>query len=366
MASSSTRFEQFLSYCNLCLLMKGVNLKTTSSHFVRASLLFLQLSCLFSVVFFSIYAVYIWILKIHIHHLSPKVILQFISAFVGSVGATSTSFWYICYKSQIVVYTKQLFKQLPVCDQTRVIKTSLIMASADFLCFYIYAVVKVVSHCFGIKEPTFKDITLKLLDNMSSTYIVTGCCVYTTFLSVLHCYTCHQLTLVNNYLKQQDQRDDQELKVVNKVLCNLLQSLSQFDSLFSFHPLNWFANALLFASFNVLLVLSSNQLTRVVNIMMFVIENTASVFVVVMLSCCRNKWKRHCHFILQHLVDSENGSPNVGPFVSRSVIQLLESIGSFRMTAFSLFPLDTSIILPFVGTVITFTVLFVQLTSEEH
>ena len=363
MATSSTRFDQFLNYCNFCLLMKGMILKTSSSHFFHASQLFLQLLCLFSILFFSGLTVYHWIQKMDIDHFSPKAVLEFISGLGGSVGAISTSLWFICHKGQMLIYTKQLFAELPECDQTRVVKTSLIMTSVDFIFFCIYTLVKVVIYYIDNKRVTLKEVILIPLDNMSSTYIVTGCCVYTVFLLVVHCYTSHQLILVHEYLQQQVQLDQQKLKVVNKALCHVLQSLSQFDSLFSLHPLNWFGNALMFASFNVLLFFSTNQLTRVMNIMMFVIENTASVFVVVMLSCCRNKWKRHCHFILQHLVDSENGSPNVGPFVSRSVIQLLESIGSFRMTAFSLFPLDTSIILPFVGTVITFTVLFVQLTT---
>ena len=362
MATSSNRFDQFLNYCNLCLLMKGVNLKTTSSHFLHASQLFLQLSCLFSVVFFSVYTVYYWILKIDIDRLNPKVVLQLISEFVGSVGAISTSLCFIYYKSQIVVYTKQLFAQLPECDQTRVVKASLILASVDLISYYIYTLVKVISHCIDNKGVTFKEVIFILLDNMSSTYIVTGCCVYTAFLSVLHCYTCHQLTLVNNYLKRQDQH---KIKVVNKVLSRVLQSLSEFDNLFSLHPLNWFSNALMFASFNVLILSSTSQVYRIVYLIMFVIENTAAVFVVVMLSNCRSKWKRQCHFILQHLVDKDNGSHNIGPFVSRSIIQLLNSIGSFKMTAFSLFTLDTSIILPFIGTVITFTVLFLELTSEE-
>ena len=198
-------------------------MQTTSSRFVHASQLLLQLSCLFSVLYFSVYSVYIWILKIDIDHLSPKVILQLTSEFVGSVGAISTSLCFIWHKSQIVVYSKQLFEQLPECDESRVVKTSLIIASVDLICYYTYTLVKVISHCIDNKEATFKQVIIILLENMSSTYIVTGCCVDISFLLVLHCYTTHQLTLINNYLKRQDQHN---IEVVNRVLCRLLQYFS--------------------------------------------------------------------------------------------------------------------------------------------
>ena len=345
----------FLSYITFSVLLKGARLKN-GSRVLRLLHIILLLCCVGSNLYVSLH----WFENQKLEDLSNHRIFRSIADFTSTIFGILFPLWFIYKKKSIVDFTRRLFRLLPKQFQSRVTKISLVMFILDIAFFLLSALLKVWKDYMEKKQFFSFSSMFEVIQEFSTTFIVTGCCIYISFLYLLHAVIGHQFELINLYLKKVDEPD---LLLINNVLHVVLKSLKDFESNFSFLPLSWFSNTFLFTSVNILVMSAKYEVTsRIVFTIIFVLENVATFAVIILLSRLKKDWQKHCDMLYHNLAAADHSSVSHGSFVRLSIATNLDSISSFRMTAMSFFYLDLPVILSLAGTVLTYTVLFIQLT----
>ena len=345
--------DKFLTYCTVSLVLKGTKLITGNPM-----LTFLQVFLLFSCISCYIYSGICKFINKNIQDLKGEEIMRIIANVNLSLFGIFLVLWFFWKEKMIVNFTRRTFTLLPKDSQTSIAKTSLVMMVLDVgYMLFTLALIQWDTDLVRISF-SFTGYTLRIITGISLTYIVSSCCIYTSFLYMVHTFVCYRCKLIKKYLKKGKKPD---LILINNSLHLILESLKEFESNFSFLPVSWFSNTFFFTSVNILVISASDTLaSKTVFTIFFAIENFATFAVVILLFRLRKKWEKQCDMLCQNLVTEDQ--PSHESFVRLSIIKILDSIGSFRMTAMSIFYLDLPVILSLVGTVLTFTVLFIQLT----
>ena len=345
----------FLNYITFSVLLKGARLKN-ESRVLRLLHIILLFSCFGS----HLYLVFRWFENQKLEDLSNDRIFRSIADASGTLFGILFPLWFIYKKKSIVDFTRRLFRLLPNQSQSKVIKVSLVMFILDIAIILLHASLKVWNDYMERKQFLLCSSMFEVIQEFSTTFIVTGCCIYTSFLYLLHTMIGYQFELIKLYLKKVEEPD---LLLINNVLHVVLKSLKNFESNFSFLPLSWFSNTFFFTSVNILVMSTQVEVTsKIVFTTIFVLENVATFTVIILLSRLKKDWQKHCDMLYYNLAAVDHSSVSHGSFVRLSIARNLDSISSFRMTAMSLFSLDLSVILSLAGTVLTCTVLFIQLT----
>jgi hypothetical protein len=156
-----------------------------------------------------------------------------------------------------------------------------------------------------------------------------------------------------------------DLQMINRLLQVALSNLETFDEMFNIIPFIWLTLNFAFASVNATaLAMTSKYADKYTAVLLT--ENMA-VGVVIVFLCSKTKAiKKEIGFLRQKVSSSLFVNPsNTSIFAMNSIDRSLDSISSFKMTALSLFLLDGSLIFSYLGSLLTFTVLFVQFTQED-
>ena len=350
--------DKFLNYCTASLVPRGAILKN-GSHLLRV----FQMVLLGNSFFVSWLSIQSWFKKSRIQDFKGHEILEFTTEIIASVFQVLFPLWFIWKKKCIVKLTQEIYKVLPVDSQSKVTRIALVMMMID-VGYLLFRVTVSDSLNYSSQEQDtllFSTWIYKIIQAFPGTSIVTGCCVYASFLYMLYTLTSNQFQLIQSYLSKVKKPN---LLVINDALHKILDFLKEFDANFSFLPFMWFSNTFWFTSINVI-IMSSDNLTlnsRISFTLVFVAENVATFSIIILLSRLRMKLEKHSDTTAQMLAAADCQSLH-GCFLRISIKTILDSIASFRMTAFSLFHLDLSLVLSLAGNLLTFTVLFIQLTK---
>ena len=351
--------DKFLNYCTASLVFSGAIFKNRS-HLLRIFQIILLGNC-FVVSWLPIQS---WLKKSRIQGFKGHEILEFTTEVTASVFQVLFPLWFIWKKKSIVKLTQEIYQMLPVDSQSKVTRIALVMMMIDVGHLLFRVTVSDCLNCLSQKQGTLLFTWIyKIIEALPRTSIVTGCCVYASFLYMLYTLINNQFQLIQSYLRKVKKPN---LLVINNALHKLLDFLKEFDANFSFLPFIWFSNTFWFTSINVI-IMSSDNLTlnsRISFVLVFVAENVATFSIIILLSRLRMKLEKHSDTTAQMLAAADCQSLH-GCFLRISIKTILDSIASFRMTAFSLFHLDLSLVLSLAGNLLTFTVLFIQLTKSS-
>lgn len=144
------------------------------------------------------------------------------------------------------------------------------------------------------------------------------------------------------------------------MLEGVLESMSEFDNIFSLSPLLSLTD--IFVSTSVMVVNVSREVNtaNITSLMRFVYNIVWMFGVVLFIHRKQESLMKESQQVRKVILTQK--PPCI---LSASFISQLDSFSSMKMTAWSLFPLDKSLILSFAASVMTFTVLFLQLSSTN-
>ena len=347
--------DKFLYYCTASVILKGTSLR--DGNRVQKFLQMILFCCCFSS---HMYSVGRWFEYLKLQDFKNDQIFRTIADGTATLFGILFPLWFIYKKQPIIDFTRGIFRLLDTPCQERVTKVSLVMLTLDVAFTLLSMPLSLWNDYIVNGYLSFTYSVLRVIAQLAIAFTVTGCCLYITFLYLLHTLVGHLFQSIKRYLKKVDKPD---FFLINKVLHLILEFLRKFESNFSFLPLTWFSNTLFFTCVNILIMSAKEKVPSTIFVTaIFAIENVATLAVVILLFQLRNEWQKQCDSLYQDLVVTDRQSSLTGSFVKSSILKILDSIGSFRMTAMSLFYLDLSIILSLAGTVLTFTALFTQLT----
>jgi hypothetical protein len=348
---STSLFKRFLAYNNAPLFFMGSGLQTGSVYLKISEGLLLVIGVYFSV----LDCIDLFVHKYRLTKIG--IAFKLIANLIVLVGYLQTVILFSFKRKEIVLLSWKLFRVLDRKYQTKVIRRSLLLALLAFGYNILVIVLKNINvvikgQNFGI---TFYNT---ILESFSAVYVVTGCFLYLSFCKLLDLNIMHNLFSVKKYLLKSNTSN---MVYVDKVLDITLRNMEKFDDMFNLLPFVWLSQNFAFASSAVLTFLTDSE-TGYLYIAFFLLENATMVSVVCFLSKKKKDVKKEI-YLIRRMLSVKTVNTAMG-FVINSINRNLESIASFKMTAWPHFFLDYSLIFSFLGSVLTFTVLFVQLTQS--
>jgi hypothetical protein len=352
----TSNFNLFLNYSTIPIIVLGCRLNEG-----KLPLKIIQLLLFLGMLYCQMDAVKRWFVD-DISRIERRVIIiRVIADCLAFWGCISTSLLFLFKRKSIIVLFKRMFLSLPNQAKNKVVKYSL-RTCFSILVYLVGILILRLFATVARKRSSWIEIIEVVVDAPSETFIVISSLTYVSHSNLLYCYISSKLISLRKYISKD--RDVCDLLVINESLHSIMVCLTEFDSIFNILPFIWLVINFTFASSNVTLFITDEEQVGYIFTAIFMSENIAVLFVVLFLMC-KKRTVMHEIDLMRHkltFLDSDNQS---GSFVINSIERYMESISSFKMSAFYIYEIDGPMFLSFVGAVLTFTVLFVQLTQNR-
>ena len=184
--------------------------------------------------------------------------------------------------------------------------------------------------------------------------------VYLIFYEVVRCYALFNLSRVQRYMSKENLNHN--LNTVRFILEDICQYFEEFDHLFSLLPFMTFTTTFVAGSITVV-ILKNDNLGRDISLFSLLLSNVLVTYNLFYIHRTRHELSTECNRIRKQLVAIERTGKETPHMLSFSLFSLLDKLSSVQMTAWSFFTLDRSLLLAYVANVMTFTTLFLQITS---
>ena len=372
MADSSSCLR-LLFYVSTLTFFMGVNLVSTFKCLKKTwywTSLILQTFFFCASVYFSLWITAVrWTLHFQEGgRMGGQFTLHLIADILFSLGYHLTQLTILFRRNQIVTLTKNVFDHLTLTDKKRLLALSrcLCLVSLGYCMLigllmipwrlYSVSVQYLRANYFFYPNPVaiaFETI----IENLSQCYVTTSLAVYLVFLNMVHMFVCRQLLNIETYLMNSLTPD---LTQICDSLCSTITVMNEFENIFSVLPLIWFTYLFAYASDQVVFVRAMSSPKVLVFTVAFLIEFVCVFLAVVFMSSQRNSLYQETNKIERQLLNVKGNS-----FIKSRLLANLESISSFKVTAWQTFYLQKSFLLSFVGTVLTFSVLFIDKATKQ-
>jgi hypothetical protein len=142
-----------------------------------------------------------------------------------------------------------------------------------------------------------------------------------------------------------------------------LRVIETFDNLFNILPFIWLSYSFLSCAYSVLFLqkYQNDILNQVIFVMHFVGNNTTIFTIVWWLNREQKCLKEKCEKLQERLIEKILNQSDLSQTLALTVI---DKISNSKTTVFSFFDFDKNLLPSFVGTLLTFTVLFLQLNHS--
>lgn len=200
-------------------------------------------------------------------------------------------------------------------------------------------------------------IMTTLLEIPSFDLVVPTLIVYIIFFQLLLCYSNTILRRVQVHMKTSVNPDFVRM---HDMLEGVLESMREFDNIFSLLLLLSLTDVFVSTSVMVINVSREVNTANITALIKFVINIVWMLGVVLFIHRKQESLVKESQQVRKVILTQK--PPCI---LSASFVSQLDSFSSMKMTAWSLFPLDKSLILSFVASVMTFTVLFLQLSGSK-
>ena len=372
MADSSSS-NRFLFYVSILTFFMGVNLvpklKSWKKRWYWTSLI-LQSFLFLASVYFSIWiTIGKWTLYIQEGQWigSGKFTVHLITDTLGSSGLVLTELIILFRRNQIIRLTKNIFHHLTLTDTKRSIAFSRCLCLMAFGYCVLTGFLKIPwrLHSLGVVGSRSSYIIYThpvaiafetILENLSQCFVITSLAVYLVFFKLVNIFVCRKLFNIGKCLEKSQTAD---LIQVCDSLCNTITVMNKFDKIFSLMPLIWFSYLFAYASDHVMMIRSMTNPKVLIFALSFFIEFLSICLAVLFMSSQRNSLLQETTKIERHLLNVKGDL-----FIKSRVMANLESISSFKVTAWNMFYLEKSLLLSFIGTVLTFSILFIEKASK--
>ena len=372
MADSSSCLR-LLFYVSTLTFFMGVNLVSTLKCLKKTwywTSLILQTFFFSASIYFSLWITAVrWTLHFQEGgRMSGQFTLHLIADILFSVGYHLTQLTILFRRNQIVTLTKNVFDRLTLTDKKRLLALSrcLCLVSLGYCMLigllmipwrlYSVSIQYLRANYFLYPHPgaiAFETI----IENLNQSFVTTSLAVYLVFFNVVHLFVCRQLFNIETYLKKSLIAD---LTQVCDSLCSTITVMNEFENTFSVLPFFWFTYLFAYASDQVLYIRNIRSPKVLVFTLAFVIEFVCVIVAVVFMSSQSNSLHQETKKIERQLLNVKGNS-----FIKSRAVAHLESISSFKVTAWKMFYLEKPFLMSFIGTVLTFSVLFIDKATRS-
>ena len=274
-------------------------------------------------------------------------------------------------RRQILQFVNMILIRLPA-SVIRLEVTALIVTTTVTMLYCIVIVIFIIQERISTQKcPLWTSnqemsketlIWLCILDslgrNLSGNFILYSMAIYLVVYRLVVTFTHEALKIAENYLNQPVQHG--VIKTFD-ILSEALSVLREFDSIFSMLPLVWLTHCFMLASRHFISFWLATEFTTHVYSWTYVIENICTYLLIFYMSNQKEKFEGSCSKIYQQIVVSD---PHRNSIARTAVMEILHSLSSHEMTAAKTVNLNRSLILSFLGMLVTFTVLFVNMTNS--
>jgi len=288
-----------------------------------------------------------------------------------------TTFLFIKRK-KIVELAEPLFDSLDFLSKNKLTKQSLYFSLAGVVYLTVNGMLFYVDRLVENKNPLYRTgtVILSLLESPSNDVVMSACSVYFIFLRLLYVHSKIVLFHVQRKLvmlpvkrslvrMESGQRLDSSYDNLYKVVSQSVDSMKEFDRTFSFLPFITIMKNFLNASYIVISLLRGTTVRLIAICINNVVHNTILILIITYLTRQRVHLENKSLMIRTAILEDKQ-SQREAPVLLSLLIESIKEMYSFQMTGWEMFALHKSLILAFMANVISFTVLFVQLTVNSN
>lgn len=348
--------NRFLSYSSILVSIRGVWLLRT-----RSKLLIPLQVLLFINIFY--WPVDLILDTIFFKEWSKQAMITNMALLVWAAETIVLTIHYWNQRQRIRLFVRRLFLPLDVITAGNVTQHALwasMFGILSWLFRLILVSIRRKKH-FIWRRNSLKDtcvtIIMILLEIPSFDLVFPSLIVYIIFFQLLWYYSNTILRRIQVYMRISVNPD---FVKIHDMLEGVLKSISEFDNIFSLILLLSLTD--IFASTAVMVVNISREVNyaNITSLIKFVINIVWMLGVVLFIHRKQESLIKESQQVRKVILTQKPSC-----ILSASFISQLDSFPSAKMTVWSLFPLDKSLILSFIASVMTFTVLFLQLSSTN-
>ena len=368
---TSVLHQKFLTICSILFLIAGSDI-TTSRKLQLKSITFLFIRT-FVILAASYYQGIRTLLLAYNGYwcTNPYWFLESVPFLILALEMVITYTLLSMKRRQILQFVNMILIRLPA-SAIRLEMTALIVTTTVTMLYCIVIVIFIIQERISTQEcPLWTSnqemskqtlIWLCILDslgrNLSGNFILYSMAIYLVVYRLVVTFTHEALKIAENYLNQPVQHG--VIKTFD-ILSEALSVLREFDSIFSMLPLVWLTHCFMLASRHFISFWLATEFTTHVYSWTYVIENICTYLLIFYMSNQKEKFEGSCSKIYQQIVVSD---PHRNSIARTAIMEILHSLSSHEMTAAKTVNLNRSLILSFLGMLVTFTVLFVNMTNS--
>ena len=399
--SKTISMDDFFGYISIPLYVRGVSLVERPTRLHRMAQALILLTCFSSTTFWVIGITHTIAVEGHYKKQAGMIKSLYYSARLSFDFLSTWALLY--YRKKIINYGKRLLDELPLKQQLTMIKLARMTAYFSITCLvinFLHRTYQLSVRFWSPRKPGSWETALILshyLPSLNQDLVVPITGVYCLFLYLFRCHSQYVLELVhesldlrkqsmggrksicstndgNNNDTNHNNSNPNTLQNRYKLLrmksierCNTVyynfrtiqESAEEFDELFSMLPFTW----LLYTFCATSLVVLDVANREVDDLIMYFFNNLCVLFVVIHASKLGQLFGKQTTIIEETLVTTDR-SPSSTFFMTHKIMTQLQSISNVKMTAWFFFCIDRSLIMSFIASVMTFTVLFLELTNR--
>ena len=324
---------KFLTFNSAILFSSGLSLQENSNKYIKL----IRFIILFFATVHGIYEVKRNLVPSN-HH------FRIFYSFLWFLSISSINLFFILRKNRLIEFAKSLLILLSPNRRKKIenIARNLVVVNS---CYILFKMVPRIIRDYKDKD----NILLGISTVVFHEFLVKTCLVYLSFVYLLFSYVFQVLKEINS---------SDNIKFIYFKLQEILLLLRFFDHLFSFLPL-----VLLIHQFMVIVIvlifIGSEYYLAFYGCLIAMIHNLILIFLLVVITRMKRFVGKEL-FIIEAGLAMEHGLQRL-PVLMSSIMSRIESISCFELTAWSLFPLNTTLILKFVCHLMTFSIMFINI-----
>ena len=356
MDSNKILCDRLLFWLSIPLMSQGVHLMNNP----RKCLTILQVTILLFNMSIASYDLFIYIFKQQwTKHETPLHLFLMARFFVEK----STTVLFIVRRKRVIYMIYTLMKPLSIRQKETFVKITRVMSIlvllfpiGSYVIFVVFLRKKSYTYCPEAKIGSdlctaFHTVRL-IVPIINQNMLSTPCMVYVVVYMILYRTAGYHIDFLRRQLPNVTSSQAFE------VLCNLIDSLCEFDDTFSCFTILWLLHTFAFAA-----AVTLGRFSYLYVQVCF--SYNAIILVSVNLFMCsrKDKFAEEVHkFQRQFIVNITNNEGKDNVLIGCIITQLV-TVSSFSMTAWSFFPINRYLILSFTGTLMIYTITFDQVVQ---
>ena len=350
---NETLCDRLLFWLSIPLMSRGVHLINNPGKYLTI----LQVTILLFNLTISCYDAFIYIFK---QEWTSNEIPRHLFLMARFFVEKSTTVLFIVRRERVIYMIYTLMKPLSIPQKKTFVKITMIISILVLLfptgCYIIFANFwreKSYTYCpaekIGEDSCTAFHIIRLIVPVFNQNMVATPCMVYVVIYMILYRNAGYHIECLRGQLPNVTTSQAYE------VLCNIIDSFSEFDNTFSCFTILWLIHMFAFAAGLVL-----SRFTYLYVQLCYIYNAIILVSIILFMCSTKDKFAEEVQkFQRQFIVNITNNDGKEIILIGCIITQLV-TVSSFNMTAWSFFPINRYLILNFTGTLMIYTITFNQ------